>query len=152
MRLWVAMALVAGGAAQDVARDAGDTTHSLVRAELSYTRAGAQLRGDARAIFVRFRAPDPAPPAAPLGVARLGQGPLDESFEPISIEVRSGARGIRCRARDDGEFAVAAELVAALSPGPKTVTATRIARAPLHATGAGAGELSFALRDLQVLP
>jgi hypothetical protein len=98
-----------------------------------------------------------APPAFPeLTAAREPSGdvalawqPLDESFEPVLVEVKAGARGARCRVRDTGTFHVARELVPA---GAATVTATRVARAPLLAPGAGRGELVLSLRDVQVLP
>jgi hypothetical protein len=83
--------------------------------------------------------------------------------EPLLVEVkwtsRTGTRAIRCRARDDGFFSVPHDAFDGLPPATAlssfTVTATRLARGPLAAPGAGRGELTVALKDtaaLQVAP
>jgi hypothetical protein len=84
--------------------------------------------------------------------------------EPLLIEVKwtsrvAGSRTVRCRVRDDGAFAVPHDAFAELPPSSAissaTVTATRAARTPLFAPGAGRGELTLALKDvaaLQVTP
>ena len=83
--------------------------------------------------------------------------------EPLLIEVkwasRAGTRAVRCRARDDGSFVIPHDafdgLPAAGALTSVTATATRLARGPLSAPGAGRGELTVALKDvaaLQVAP
>ena len=83
--------------------------------------------------------------------------------EPLLIEVKwtshTSTRAIRCRARDDGSFSVPHEAFDGLPPANAlssfTVTASRLARGPLAAPGAGRGELTVALKDtaaLQVSP
>jgi hypothetical protein len=83
--------------------------------------------------------------------------------EPLLIEAkwssRAGTRAVRCRVRDDGAFSVPhdafVELPAASLLSSAAVTATRLARSPLFAPGAGKGELTLALKDvatLQVTP
>ncbi|HZS36534.1 MAG TPA: hypothetical protein VFF06_06900 [Polyangia bacterium] len=87
-------------------------------------------------------------------------GGSDSSTEPLLLEVkwtsRAGSRAVRCRVRDDGEFAVPASAFESLPPGAAaTVSATRVSRGPIDAPGVGHGELSVALRDvapLQVQP
>ena len=68
-------------------------------------------------------------------------------------------RTVRCRVRDDGAFSIPHDAFADLPPttaqATATVTATRFARAPFFAPGAGRGELTLALKDvaaLQVAP
>src|SRR5690242_7841153 len=85
MRIGVAMVLVAGCASQDAARDAGTATHALVRAEVSYARAGAELRYDARAHFARFRGVDPAHLPALLGWG-WGSGWGWPDAEPVPLD------------------------------------------------------------------
>ena len=83
--------------------------------------------------------------------------------EPLVLEARWSSRGVtrtvRCRARDDGAFTIPhdafADLPATSALSSATVTATRLARAPFFAPGAGRGELTLALKDvaaLQVTP
>jgi hypothetical protein len=83
--------------------------------------------------------------------------------EPLLLEIkwtsRAGTRAVRCRARDDGVFSVPREafegLPASAAVTSFTATATRVARGPLSAPGAGRGELTVALKDvaaLQVAP
>jgi hypothetical protein len=85
------------------------------------------------------------------------------SSEPLVLEVRwssrSGTRTVRCRARDDGAFSIPhdafAELPATSAISSATVTASRVARVPFFAPGAGRGEVTLALKDvaaLQVTP
>jgi hypothetical protein len=86
-----------------------------------------------------------------------------EASEPLLLEVkwssRLGARAVRCRVRDDGEFSVPRETFDALPAAGAipnaTITATRLQQAPFLAPGAGRGELIVELRDvapLQVTP
>ena len=83
--------------------------------------------------------------------------------EPLVLEVRwssrNGTRTVRCRARDDGAFSIPhdafAELPATSAISSATVTASRVARVPFFAPGAGRGEVTLALKDvaaLQVTP
>ncbi len=83
--------------------------------------------------------------------------------EPLLLEVkwtsRAGTRAVRCRVRDDGGFAIPHDafdaLPATTALSSATVTASRVARSPLFAPGAGRGELTLALKDvatLQVAP
>jgi hypothetical protein len=79
-----------------------------------------------------------------------------DSLEPILLEVkwasRAGSRAVRCRVHDSGEFSIPAGAFEALpAQAAATVAATRVARAPIDAPGAGRGELSFALRDVAPL-
>jgi hypothetical protein len=92
----------------------------------------------------------------------------DEAAEPLLLEAKWSARGqretmpggarvVRCRVHDDGEFAVPGEAFDAIPPTlfTATVTAARLTRAPVQAPGAGRGELIVELRDvahLQVAP
>lgn len=79
--------------------------------------------------------------------------------EPLLVEVkwasRTGTRAVRCRVRDDGAFAIppyafdALPVTTALSSA--MVTATRIARSPVMAPGAGRGELTLSLKDVAPL-
>ena len=66
---------------RDAARDAGDAARSLIRVDLSYTHlAGApasDLRFDAQAHFVRYRAFDPAGVPTILGFTDFDGIPLD---------------------------------------------------------------------------
>jgi hypothetical protein len=79
--------------------------------------------------------------------------------EPLLLEVkwtsRAGSRSVRCRVRDDGAFGVPHDMFAELPPtssiASATVTATRLARSPLFAPGAGRGELTLALKDVAAL-
>jgi hypothetical protein len=82
--------------------------------------------------------------------------------EPVLIEIkwssRLGAKAVRCRVRDDGEFSVPSTAFEALPPASvlssATVTATRLARGPLAAPGVGRGDFAVELRDtapLQVI-
>ncbi len=278
-RLVLAVILFASGCSgRDPARDAGDSTRSLVRIDLSYTHVGGDARFDAQAHFVRYRSFDPAGvptllgftdfdaipldscrvsdgtaeldealgagPALPAEVALLDagrlqvRGPSDRailrahhypelvsfvsgvvygaddtqpvalglgqpyqvvgeggeevgafvasvmaprSFPSLSLEPlrrggdldvrwsdaadgealrleikwssRLGARAVRCRVRDDGEFTVGREAFDELPAGATaTITATRLARGPVDAPGAGHGELTVALRDVAPLP
>lgn len=68
---------------------------------------------------------------------------------------RAGTRSVRCRVRDDGAFAIPHDAFADLPPTgaltSATVTATRLARAPFFAPGAGRGELTLALKDVAAL-
>src|SRR6478752_3029881 len=72
---------LAGCSGRDAVRDAGDSTHSLVRVDLSYTHmAGAPLadvRFDAQAHFVRYRSFDPQSVPTILGFADYDGIPLD---------------------------------------------------------------------------
>lgn len=83
--------------------------------------------------------------------------------EPLVLEARwsshGGTHAVRCRVRDDGSFSIPhdafADLPATAALSSATVTATRLARAPFFAPGAGRGELTLALKDvaaLQVAP
>ncbi len=85
----------------------------------------------------------------------------ERADEPLLLEVkwssRAGARAVRCRVRDDGEFTIGRESFESLPAllTSATVTATRVARTPVIAPGAGKGELTFELRDVapvQVTP
>jgi hypothetical protein len=79
--------------------------------------------------------------------------------EPLLLEAkwasRLGAHAVRCRVRDDGEFAIPHDafdgLPAVSAPTSATVAATRVARAPLVAAGVGRGELTVELRDVAPL-
>jgi hypothetical protein len=66
-----------------------------------------------------------------------------------------GARTVRCRVRDDGEFTIPREAFDALPTAgalsAATVTASRLERAPLAAPGVGRGELTVELRDVAPL-
>jgi hypothetical protein len=79
------------------------------------------------------------------------------SDEPLLLEVkwasRAGARAVRCRVRDDGEYTIGREAFGALpsQPASATVTATRVARSAFAAPGAGGGELTFELREVTPL-
>ncbi len=82
------------------------------------------------------------------------------TMEPLLLEARwasriGGTRTVRCRVRDDGAFSIPhdafAELPAASTLSSATVTATRLARAPFFAPGAGRGELTLALKDVAAL-
>ena len=83
-----------------------------------------------------------------------------ESAEPLRLEVkwssRVGARSVRCRVRDDGEFAVPHDAFDSLpAQAAASVSASRVARGWFLAPGAGRGELILELRDvapLQVTP
>src|SRR5580693_2369613 len=70
---------VAGCNGRDAIRDAGDAAHSLVRVEVSYTRAWSEpeLRFDAQAHFVRYRSFDPAGVPTILGLPDYESIPLD---------------------------------------------------------------------------
>jgi hypothetical protein len=80
--------------------------------------------------------------------------------EPLRLEVkwatRQGARAVRCRVRDDGDFAVPHDAFEAMPQAAQaTLTATRVARGRLFAPGVGHGELTLSLREvaaLQVAP
>jgi hypothetical protein len=85
------------------------------------------------------------------------------TVEPLVLEARwssrTGTHTVRCRVRDDGAFSIPhdafADLPATAALSTATVTATRLARAPFFAPGAGRGELTLALKDvaaLQVTP
>jgi hypothetical protein len=88
----------------------------------------------------------------------------DTGDDPLLLEVKwagkTGARAVRCRVRDDGEFAVPHDafdsLPVTFAPASgATVTATRLSRGAFTALGAGRGELLLELRDvapLQVTP
>jgi hypothetical protein len=77
-----------------------------------------------------------------------------DGVEPILLEVkwssRGGARAVRCRVRDDGEFAVPHDAFDSLpaQPGAATVSAIRFQRGPLLAPGAGRGDFTLELRDV----
>lgn len=66
---------------RDVSRDAGESLRSLVRVDLSYTRAdgaaSAEPRFDAQAHFVRYRSLDPARVPTLLGFTDFDGIPLD---------------------------------------------------------------------------
>jgi hypothetical protein len=128
-----------------------------------------QVTGDGGEEVGPFVASALAPAAFPsLAVAPLRRGfdlearwpRLEEaSDEPLLLEVkwssRLGARAVRCRVRDDGEFNVPHDAFDAL-PAPSllasaTVTATRLVRGPLAAPGVGRGELTVELRDVVAL-
>jgi hypothetical protein len=90
-------------------------------------------------------------------------GATEDGGEPLRLEAkwssRAGSRAVRCRVRDDGEFAMPHEafdlLPVASALSSISVTLTRLSRTPLWAPGAGRGELSVELRDvapLQVTP
>jgi hypothetical protein len=83
--------------------------------------------------------------------------------EPLLLEVkwssRLGARAVRCRVRDDGDFSIPHDsfdaLPAAGAIANATITAIRQQRSPIQAPGAGRGEFTVELRDvapLQVAP
>jgi hypothetical protein len=131
-----------------------------------------QVSGDGGAEVGAFATTVMAPRAFPgLVVEPLHRGAdLDLRWssdgagnEPLLIEVRwasrAGTRTVRCRARDNGFFSIPRSafegLPATMAATSATVTATRLARSPVFAPGAGRGELSLALRDsapLQVAP
>ncbi|MCU1283227.1 MAG: hypothetical protein JWM53_6773 [bacterium] len=79
--------------------------------------------------------------------------------EPLVLEARwssrAGMRTVRCRVRDDGAFSIPhdsfADLPATSALSSATVTATRLARAPFFAPGAGRGELTLSLKDVAAL-
>jgi len=77
--------------------------------------------------------------------------------EPLLLEVkwasRAGVRAVRCRVLDDGEFTIGREAFDQLpaQPASATVTVTRVARGAFAAPGAGAGELTFELREVTPL-
>ena len=83
--------------------------------------------------------------------------PTEPGAEPLLLEVKwsskTGARAVRCRVRDDGEFAVPHEAFDLLpaQPTDASVIATRYARAPIAAPGAGRGDFVVELRDEQPL-
>jgi hypothetical protein len=84
--------------------------------------------------------------------------------EALLLEVKwagkTGARAVRCRVRDDGEFAVPHDAFDSLpvafgSTAGASISATRLSRGAFTALGAGRGELLIELRDvapLQVIP
>jgi hypothetical protein len=131
-----------------------------------------QVSGDGGAEVGAFATTVTAPRAFPgLVVEPLHRGSdLDLRWsvegagsEPLYVEIkwssRAGTRTVRCRARDNGFFGIPHAdfegLPAGMMATSATVTATRLARAPVIAPGAGRGELSLALRDaapLQVSP
>jgi hypothetical protein len=82
-----------------------------------------------------------------------------EATEAVLLEVkwaaRAGSRTVRCRVRDDGDFAVPRDLFEFMPPQSAlvsaTVSATRLTRGPLAAPGAGRGEFTFELRDIATL-
>ncbi len=83
-----------------------------------------------------------------------------EGAEPLLLDIKwssrtrgAGAREVRCRVRDDGEFAVPHDAFDSLpaQPSGATVTATRFARGPIVAPGAGRGEFTLELRDVAPL-
>jgi hypothetical protein len=80
-RYWYALttlALAAGCTGANPGRDAGEAARSLVRVELSYTRAGVTpVAYDAQAHFVRYRAFDPASVPTILGLPDFDGLPLD---------------------------------------------------------------------------
>ena len=95
------------------------------------------------------------------GDLELHWGDVADNGEPLLIEVkwssRTGARAVRCRVHDDGEFAVPHDAFDSLpaQPADATVTVTRLARGPILAPGAGRGDFTLELRDeapLQVAP
>jgi hypothetical protein len=79
--------------------------------------------------------------------------------EPLVLEARWSSRGgthtVRCRVRDDGAFSIPhdafADLPATAALSSAAVTATRLARAPFFAPGAGRGELTLGLKDVAAL-
>ncbi len=103
-----------------------------------------------------------------LSVVRDGAGNLELRWavlsdanrsSPMSIELRwAGAKPgvLRCRATDDGRFAVARSLTegldAAISAGQSAqASVSRDERSSLEAPGAGRGELIVTLRDVATL-
>jgi hypothetical protein len=74
-----ALVCAAGCSGRDVTRDLGDPSRSLVRIDLSYTRAlgVADLKFDAQAHFVRYRAFDSQSVPTILGFADYDAIPLD---------------------------------------------------------------------------
>jgi hypothetical protein len=94
---------------------------------------------------------------------RWADAPANEG-EPLLLEAKwagkTGARAVRCRVRDDGEFAVPHDAFDSLpatvgSSAGASITATRLSRGTFTALGAGRGELLLELRDvapLQVIP
>ena len=76
--------------------------------------------------------------------------------EPMRLEIkwssRTGARSVRCRVRDDGEFAVPHDAFDSLpAQATATVSASRVSRGWFLAPGAGRGELILELRDVAPL-
>src|SRR5262245_16397440 len=72
---------LAGCSGRDAVRDAGESTRSLVRVDLSYTHMAAapltDVRFDAQAHFVRYRAFDPQSVPTILGFADYEGIPVD---------------------------------------------------------------------------
>jgi len=109
-----------------------------------------------------------AAPAAFAGVhvaAYERGGDLDLRWDgiagsPLVLEVKwaaeNGARVVRCRATDDGAFIVPRTFLQfPAMTQTATVSASRLERSPLWASGVGRGDLTIALRDivsLQVAP
>ena len=95
--------------------------------------------------------------ARPDGVSEAGD-PTVVRVEPLLLEARftsklTGTRAVRCRVRDDGEFAIPRDALE-LPPGAigsATLTAARVTRAPFDAPGAGRGALTVELRDVAPL-
>ncbi len=95
-----ALCLIAGCTGRDAVRDAGDSTRSLVRVDLSYTHtagtAAAEVRFDAQAHFVRYRSFDPAGVPTMLGFTDYDGIPLDScrSFDgTAALDEALGADG-----------------------------------------------------------
>lgn len=80
-------------------------------------------------------------------------GPLVLS---VSWSERGAAREVRCRVRDDGSFTIGRELLAALPPASRLlsaeVAALRTRTAPISTPGIDRGELRVGLRDVVPLP
>jgi hypothetical protein len=97
----------------------------------------------------------------PAGVSDLDLrwSAADEVSEALLVELkwssRAGSRAVRCRVRDDGEFTVPREVFDSLPPAAllssAVVTASRVARTPFSASGAGRGEFTVELRDVAPL-
>jgi hypothetical protein len=88
---------------RDGVRDAGESARSLVRVDVTYTRASQsdEARFDAQAHFVRYRSFDPTGVPTILGIADYdaipldtcrvsdGQAELDEALASTSLEARA---------------------------------------------------------------
>jgi hypothetical protein len=88
------------------------------------------------------------------GDLELKWGDAGEVAEPLTISLawssRSGAREVRCRVRDDGNYRIGRELLPSENVEPQSaeLTVLRVRRTPLSAPGAGRGELSIGLREV----
>jgi hypothetical protein len=97
------LAAAVGCTGRDGVRDAGDSARSLVRVDVTYTRAfqSDEASFDAQAHFVRYRSFDPTGVPTILGIADYdaipldtcrvsdGQAELDEALASTSLEARA---------------------------------------------------------------